>query len=76
MAARADIEGVHEKDSSTWWSRRLVQLSERIADDDYWVPAEDIAHAILFGRPKWGDNPITIGRVQEEELVPIPRRRA
>ena len=76
LAAPADIEGVHEQDSSTWWSRRLAELSERIADNDYWVPAEDIAHAILFGRPKWGDNPITVGRVQEEDLAPNARRRA
>ncbi len=66
---------MHEKDPSSWWSRRLADLAERIANNDYFVPAEDIAHAILFGRPKWGENPITVGRVQEEELAPVPRRR-
>ncbi len=33
---------------------RLDELSRLIADGSYHVPALDIAHAILFGRPKWG----------------------
>lgn len=59
---------MHKKDSTTWWTRRLSELAERIAADDYWIPAEDIAHAILFGRPKWGDNPIPVGSIRDEEL--------
>ena len=33
---------------------RLEELSRLIAEGEYFVPALDIAHAILFGRPKWG----------------------
>ena len=41
----------------TWWQRRLDDLAREIEAGDYYVPAEEIAAAILFGRPKWGDNP-------------------
>ena len=33
---------------------RLEELSRLIAEGEYVVPAIDIAHAILHGRPKWG----------------------
>ena len=56
----------------SWWERRLEDLAREIEAGVYFVPAEEIAEAILFGRPKWGDNP---------ELVAEPagasyRRRA
>ena len=34
---------------------RLEELSRLIAEGKYVVPAIDIAHAILHGRPKWGN---------------------
>ena len=34
---------------------RLEVLSRLIAEGRYVVPALDIAHAILYGRPKWGN---------------------
>lgn len=46
-----------EEAPRTWWERRLDDLARRIEAGDYFVPAEEIAAAILFGRPKWGDNP-------------------
>ncbi len=45
----------------TWWSRHLQGLAQQIAENDYFVPAEAIAEAILHGRPKWGKNPVFIG---------------
>lgn len=48
---------MNEEMSRSWWQRRLDDLSEEIRAGSYFVPAEDIAAAILFGRPKWGDNP-------------------
>ena len=33
---------------------RLEELSRLIAKGEYFVPALDVAHAILHGRPKWG----------------------
>lgn len=33
---------------------RLEELARLIAEGNYSVPAIDIAHAILHGRPKWG----------------------
>ena len=33
----------------------LAELSRLIAEGKYVVPAIDIAHAILHGRPKWGN---------------------
>lgn len=59
---------MHKKDSNTWWNRRLSDLADRISNGDYWVPAEDIAHAILFGRPKWGDNPVPVGSLRDDDL--------
>ncbi len=41
----------------SWWERRLEDLAREIEAGEYFVPAEDIAEAILWGRPKWGDNP-------------------
>lgn len=41
----------------SWWQRRLDDLAREIKAGRYFVPAEEIAAAILFGRPKWGDNP-------------------
>ncbi len=35
--------------------QRLLELSRLIAEGKYAVPAVDIAHAILHGRPKWGN---------------------
>lgn len=58
---------MHKKDSTTWWNRRLNDLADRIAAGEYWVDAEDIAHAILFGRPKWGDNPVPVGSIRDPE---------
>ncbi len=46
-----------EEARRTWWERRLEDLAREIEAGVYFVPAEDIAEAILFGRPKWGDNP-------------------
>jgi len=46
-----------EEARQTWWQRRLDDLSRTIADGEYFVSAEEIAAAILFGRPKWGDDP-------------------
>jgi anti-sigma28 factor (negative regulator of flagellin synthesis) len=34
---------------------RLEELSHLIAEGKYVVSAIDIAHAILHGRPKWGN---------------------
>ena len=34
---------------------RLEELARLIAEGRYSVPAIDIAHAILHGRPKWGN---------------------
>ena len=34
---------------------RIEELSRLIAEGEYYVPAIDIAHAILHGRPKWGN---------------------
>jgi hypothetical protein len=34
---------------------RLDELAQLIAQGRYIVPAIDIAHAILHGRPKWGN---------------------
>jgi hypothetical protein len=45
---------------TTWWERRLQDLAEQIAAGRYSVPAEDVAAAILFGRPKWGDDPVGV----------------
>jgi len=44
-------------DASQTVSRRerLEELSRLIAEGKYVVPAIDIAHAILHGRPKWGN---------------------
>jgi hypothetical protein len=50
-----------EETHRSWWQSRLDDLSERIEAGDYFVPAEEIAAAILFGRPKWGENPELIG---------------
>jgi hypothetical protein len=36
-------------------SERIEELAKLIAEDSYFVPAIDIAHAILHGRPKWGN---------------------
>ena len=46
---------------TTWWSRHLVGLAQQIAANEYFVPAEAIAEAILHGRPKWGKDPVFIG---------------
>lgn len=35
---------------------RLEELARLIAEGSYFVPAIDIAHAILYGRPKWGNH--------------------
>ena len=34
---------------------RVEELSRLIEEGKYFVPAIDIAHAILHGRPKWGN---------------------
>jgi anti-sigma28 factor (negative regulator of flagellin synthesis) len=34
---------------------RIEELARLIAEGKYFVPAIDIAHAILHGRPKWGN---------------------
>jgi hypothetical protein len=55
---RADATYVMTDDARlSWWQRRLDDLSLEIKAGRYFVPAEEIAAAILFGRPKWGDNP-------------------
>lgn len=56
--SRADVIYVMtDQARHTWWQRRLDDLAREIEAGDYFVPAEEIAAAILFGRPKWGDNP-------------------
>ena len=56
--SRADVSYVMtDQARHTWWQRRLDDLAREIEAGDYFVPAEEIAAAILFGRPKWGDNP-------------------
>ena len=37
-------------------SERLEELTRLIEEGKYFVPAIDIAHAILHGRPKWGNH--------------------
>jgi hypothetical protein len=46
----------------TWRERRVLQIAERVAQGDYDVPPIEVAHAILFGRPRWGDNPRMLDR--------------
>ena len=41
----------------TWREKRIAHLVEQIESGTYSVPAIDVAHAILHGRPKWGDDP-------------------
>jgi hypothetical protein len=36
--------------------RRIAELAARVYAGDYLVPAEEVADAILRGRPKWGEN--------------------
>ncbi len=49
----------------SWWQRRLDELAQEIKAGSYFVPAEEIAAAILFGRPKWGDNPELVAKSTE-----------
>lgn len=50
-----------EEAHQTWWQTRLDDLARQIEAGEYFVPADEIAAAILFGRPKWGDNPDSVG---------------
>lgn len=52
----------------SWWQRRLEDLAEEIRAGSYFVPAEDIAAAILFGRPKWGDNPELVDEASQSGI--------
>lgn len=45
----------------TWREKRIAYLVEQIEAGTYSVPALDVAHAILHGRPKWGDDPRLAG---------------
>lgn len=36
--------------------RRITELAARVHAGEYYVPAEEVADAILRGRPKWGEN--------------------
>lgn len=36
--------------------RRVAELAELVKTGEYHVPAEEVAEAILRGRPKWGEN--------------------
>ena len=40
-----------------WREKRIAHLVEQIDAGTYSVPSHDVAHAILHGRPKWGDDP-------------------
>ena len=51
----------HEEARPSWWQLRLNDLAREIEAGRYAVPAEEIAAAILFGRPKWGENPDLVG---------------
>ncbi len=51
---------MHTNDRETWWRRRVADLAHQVKAGTYWVPAEDIAHAMLYGRPKWGDDPVLV----------------
>ena len=57
-----------ERDPSRpWRERRIAHLVEQIEAGTYSVPAIDVAHAILFGRPKWGDDP----RLAGSQMAPL-----
>ncbi len=51
----------------TWRQRRLVELARAVQAGEYSVPAEEVATAILMGRPKWGDDPQTVDSQSEDE---------
>ena len=55
----------------TWRERRLLQIADRVNRGDYDVPPIEVAHAILFGRPRWGDNPRMVDREQEQAQLGI-----
>jgi hypothetical protein len=62
----------------TWRERRVAHLAALVAAGEYSVPPIDVAHAILFGRPKWGDDPLVALReanpyVDLPEEVPAER---
>ena len=40
---------------------------EQIENETYSVSALDVAHAILHGRPKWGDDP----RIEGSGIAPL-----
>ena len=52
---------MREEVHPSWWQARLDGLAREIEAGEYYVPADEIAAAILFGRPKWGKNPETVG---------------
>ncbi len=37
----------------------MAHLAAQVAAGNYSVPSIDVAHAILFGRPKWGEDPVS-----------------
>ncbi len=67
---RADEQPDSEKAPTTWRERRVAHLARRVAEGSYDIPAIEVAHAILFGRPRWGDNPqIALGGGGERVTV-------
>ncbi len=41
----------------TWRERRIRYLAQQVAEGSYDIAPIEVAHAILFGRPRWGENP-------------------
>lgn len=46
-----------EPEATSWRQRRIMHLARLVAAGRYDVPPVEVAHAILYGRPRWGDNP-------------------
>ena len=55
----------------TWRKRRVAHLADQVAAGEYSVAPLDVAHAILFGRPKWGDDPL-VALSAVDTLVKLP----
>jgi hypothetical protein len=53
-----------EEKPMSWRQRRIALLIKRIEAGEYHVPAADVAHAILHGRPRFGENPVVTADVR------------
>lgn len=60
---------MHKKDHETWWRRHVIEITEKVRYGTYWVSAEDIADAMIYGRPKWGDDPVFLDESDEESAM-------